>query len=160
MEAMKEMLGTACEFQRNFQDMKREMSELKWETSELKNEQSVQRLDIDEIDRGVSKVHDGVRSCKDKIEKVERYSRRENLIFYGIPEAQDKDPCTCKDTIVIFLNDHVPKRRWCDRDMVRAHRIGEKRSATIRPQIVRLMHHDDKFRVLEIKETLKKSTSM
>ncbi|GFS20450.1 hypothetical protein ElyMa_001571400 [Elysia marginata] len=89
---MRAMKKTVCELQRNFQDMKREMSELKRETSELKNEQSVQRLDIDEIDKSVSKVHDEVRSVEDKIEKAERYSRRENLLLYGIREATDEDP--------------------------------------------------------------------
>ncbi|GFR88799.1 hypothetical protein ElyMa_000778500 [Elysia marginata] len=74
---MKGIKETVYELQRNFQDIKREMSELKRETSELKNEQSVQRLDIDEMDRSISKVHDGVISCEDKIEKAERYSRRE-----------------------------------------------------------------------------------
>ncbi|GFR76641.1 SH3 domain protein [Elysia marginata] len=132
------------------------MSELKREASELKNEQSVQRLDIDEMDRSISKVHDGVRSCEDKIEKDERYWRRENLILYGVREAPDEDPRACKDTVVTLLNDHVPQRKWCDRDIVRAHRIGGKHPSTNRPLIVRFMHHDDKFLVLEMRETLKK----
>ncbi|GFS04976.1 hypothetical protein ElyMa_002926300 [Elysia marginata] len=73
-----------------------------------------------------------------------------------ISQKPERRPRTRKDTIVTFLNDHVPKRKWCERDIVRAHRIGGKHSSTNRPLIVRFMHHNDEFRVLGMRETLKK----
>ena len=61
---------------------------------------------------------------EEKIDKLEGFSRRDNLKFFNIPQAADEDYDTCAMKAVDILRGTVPNKQWCRDDIVRAHRLG------------------------------------
>ena len=61
-------------------------------------------------------------------DKLEGFSRRDNLEFFNIPQSAAEDYETCVTKVVSILQDTVPNRQWCRADIVRAHRLGSNTS--------------------------------
>jgi hypothetical protein len=95
----------------------------------------------------------------DKVEYLERYSRRENLIIKGIPETVNEN---VKDLVFEnVLNVTSPERGWTNGDISAYHRLGKARSADGTPErpmpiIVCFACRDDNFLVLRNKKKLNK----
>ena len=62
------------------------------------------------------------------LDKLEGFSRRDNLEFFNIPQWAAEDYETCVTKVVSILQDTVPNRQWCRADIVRAHRLGSNTS--------------------------------
>ena len=101
----------------------------------------------------VASVKQQNKRLKDKMNEMENYSRRENLILDGIPE-QNGENCgnLCKELrkcLAITQNIEV----------VRAHRLGgnmDKRKGN-RPMIIRFRFYEDKELVLRNRSKLRNS---
>ena len=83
-------------------------------------------------------------------DKLEGFSRRDNLKFFNIPQSDDEDYKTCVTKVVSILQDTVPNRQWCRADIVRTHRLGSNTSDKSRngfskpqPMIVHQMVRQD-----------------
>ncbi|GFS08591.1 SH3 domain protein [Elysia marginata] len=150
------------DFKNELNDVKAKMAELevnvkdvKQDVEDVRGQQEIQRQDIDVIQEELVCTTERIKLCEDSVEKLERYSRRENLLLYGIPENRDDNAAACKDAVLDLFSEIMPENVWSKRDIVRAHRVGAKQSSAQRPIIVRLHHHDDKLAVLEKRIALK-----
>ena len=93
-----------------------------------------------------------------QIEHQERYSRRENLLFYDLPgEKEESHECTT-EKLVKLLNESVSRsdRVWSKDDFVRVHRLKTRKSGTA-PVIARFFRPNDKFCVLNSRKQLRDS---
>ena len=126
-------------------ELRGEMSSMKKEIDEVKESLNIQTLDIDEVNNRVDSVNSQLEKLEDGIEKLERYSRRENVIFYGIGEAEDDRSDNVKSTLVELCRECVPSKEWSNQDFVRAHRLGGQSSKKPRPVIARVSNFEDKF---------------
>ncbi|GFR65482.1 hypothetical protein ElyMa_005531800 [Elysia marginata] len=75
---------------------------------ELENEQQILRDDIVEQNIRVDSLFSTIESVENKIEKAEQYSRRENLIFYGISESHSESPQAPKAKLLNMLKTVLP----------------------------------------------------
>ncbi|PVD28665.1 hypothetical protein C0Q70_11259 [Pomacea canaliculata] len=81
-------------------------------------EQNTERLK-DHVDQSLQ-VFD------DKLDKLEGFSRRDNLKFFGITETGEDSCETCAATIINLLQETIPGKVWQTTDIVRAHRVGDR----------------------------------
>ncbi|GFR90798.1 hypothetical protein ElyMa_002576800 [Elysia marginata] len=114
------------------------------------------RKDISYMAEDLELIKERVRELEEKTEYAERYSRRENILIYGIKE-EEKQFQDSKALVLKVLAKVSHKRNWDDRQIVRAHRLGQKKGDKhTRPLIVRFLHHIDKMYVLGKRDELKK----
>ena len=77
---------------------------------------------------------------KAEVERLEEFSRRDNLRMYGIPHSRDsrlEDYGTCTQAVTDVLNSVVGPKRWTTDDIARAHRVGQSRDGKPKPKIVK-----------------------
>ena len=93
---------------------------------------------------------------EEELDKLEQFSRRDNLRFFGIPETPGETFQSCAAKVVQCLQQTVPGKTWTEDDLVRVHRVGKKPSfATAaatnskpRPMIAKFSRWRDKMDVL------------
>ncbi|PVD27797.1 hypothetical protein C0Q70_12970 [Pomacea canaliculata] len=59
---------------------------------------------------------------EDKLDKLEGFSRRDNLKFFGISETEEDSYETCAATIIHLLQEKIPGKVWQTIDIVRVAR--------------------------------------
>jgi hypothetical protein len=87
-----------------------------------------------------------------EIDRLEEFSRRDNLRMFGIGsvignERENYDDCCAAVCNVLNHVDGL-NREWTERDIVRAHRVGQARSGQPRPMIVKFSQWKDKMRLI------------
>lgn len=88
-----------------------------------------------------------------KIDKLEQYSRRNNVRILGIPESKNEDLADkVKDVFENLMN---LKINWHDVDHV--HRVGKQEGDRNRAVVVKFLRYDDKNLVFKSKKLLKNS---
>ncbi|GFS06028.1 hypothetical protein ElyMa_004696900 [Elysia marginata] len=123
---------------------------------ELKEVYSGMRKDISYMAEDIELIKERVRELEEKTEYAERYSRRENILIYGIKE-EEKQFQDSKALVLKVLTKVSHNRNWDDRQIVRAHRLGQKKGEEhTRPPIVHFLHHMDKMYMLGKRDELKK----
>ena len=138
------------------EDVKNVKEEVKNMREEVKmvKERQVESFDcIDELKRGAGVIEKKLSLMEDRIEAAEQYSRRENLLFYGIPEKREEN---VRNDILNIFKEVIPQQQWNEKDIVRAHRLGKFTNQSTRPIIVKFTHHIDKMRLLNERDNLKK----
>lgn len=103
----------------------------------LENDQITQHMSM-------TKLREENEHLKSKLVQLECYSRRDNLIFYGIPEKRQEH---AEATILQIL--HKANVDLEARAFTRAHRLGKFDKFRTRPIIVRFHHFRDKTYVLK-----------
>ncbi|XP_025113494.1 uncharacterized protein LOC112575716 [Pomacea canaliculata] len=102
-------------------------------------------------------VDQSLQVFENKLDKLEGFSRRDNLRFFGIPETGDDSYETCAATIIQLLQETIPGKVWQTTDIVRAHRVGKKivpaghtrnRENKPRPIIAKFTRWSDKLDIL------------
>ncbi|XP_076444409.1 uncharacterized protein LOC143282607 [Babylonia areolata] len=108
---------------------------------------------VDTMEQKISKI-------ESEIDKLEEYSRRENLRFFGIPPlGQNENNDTCVSAVVDTLNSvERGVKKWTPDDIVRAHRIGQTREGNPRPMIVRFARWRDKMTIITDRDLRNKLT--
>ena len=107
---------------------------------------------ISELMKDVNDLTRSVNSEKERAVKLESHSRRNNLIFYGIPEETNESSAKRESLLYSFLEENL-KMEEEDIDGIsveRAHRLG-KRNANgdkPRPIIAKFTFHKDKEIIL------------
>ena len=129
---------------------------LKKEVTEIKETLNIQQLDVDAVNDEIGSLNDRFTKIEEEIENQQRYSRRENIIFHGLPENSSSAEGDEKQNMVRLLNKHVSGKSWSGDDFTRVHRLGRgQRGGHPRPVIARFTRHDDKFLVFGARENLK-----
>ena len=150
------------------------LKELKTDMTSLKNEVTNIRKDLDNVTdridqerKYVDTIYDDLKGelftmvsrihrLERKLENQEQYSRRDNLLFYGVKGDKEETWATSKEKIVNLLNEKVQDKVWSSEDFVRVHRLRTKQQGT-QPIIVRFIRSHDKFTVLNNRTSLKSS---
>ena len=103
---------------------------------------------ISELEKGVNNLRKSASFEKERAIKLESHSRRNNLIFYGVPEEVNETSIKTESLLYSFLEDEM-KLKEDDIDGIsieRAHRLG-KRNANgqkPRPIIAKFSFHKNK----------------
>ena len=96
-----------------------------------------------------------VEELTQELDRQQICSRRDNVVFYGIPEVQDGAE-DCVRALAELINSHsCSERVWSEDDFDRAHRLGRASSTKTRPVIAKLHRSRDK-RALIAKKSLTK----
>ena len=107
---------------------------------------------ISELGKGVNNLRKSASFEKERAIKLESHSRRNNLIFYGVPEEVNETSVKTESLLYSFLEDEL-KLKEDDIDGIsieRAHRLG-KRNANgqkPRPIIAKFSFHKNKELIL------------
>ena len=152
----------------------RHFHSLKDEISSLRTDMNAIRRDVDtvkdkvkdttqHIDQCYDECYGDIRSLMYRIDKLERqvehqerYSRRDNLIFYNIPGEKEESYDVTTGKLIKVLNDHTPGKTWSNNDFIRVHRIKSKRTGPA-PIIARFVRSESKFCALGARQRLKDS---
>ena len=132
--------------------VKEEMSGVSLKMGEMKKTVDTQYCDIDTLIFQFAEAKERIERMEETMEKQERYSRRDNVIIYGI-EEQDGENATQK--VVSVLNENLTGKTWSGADFVRAHRLGGKTGEKQRAIIARLCTSEDKFLITKARSILK-----
>nr|KAG5706680.1 hypothetical protein BaRGS_005750 [Batillaria attramentaria] len=138
-----------------------DIAELKQRTLTL--ETSCEKLS-DRHDDLVESVEDLAEDLKDlqaryeeEIDKLEAFSRRDNLRLFGLAETPNETFESCAAKVIECLQGTVPNKTWSEDDVVRAHRVGKKPNFSSvasnttpksRPMIVKFARWRDKMDIL------------
>ena len=91
----------------------------------------------------------------EKCDDLEDRGRRDNLLFFGIPEKENSMESwkECEDKVLDIVNDVIlrPSGAVCSSNQIaRAHRLGIYKNNKIRPIIVKFENHKIKQTILEL----------
>nr|KAG5712679.1 hypothetical protein BaRGS_029734 [Batillaria attramentaria] len=104
---------------------------------------------IDSLESRLGKLQEDL---ENKVNKLEAFSRRDNLRFFGVSESANETFDVCARRVVDILCEAMPDKEWKPEDIIRAHRIGDKASGTEnskpRPLIAKFARWADKMDVL------------
>ena len=91
-----------------------------------------------------------LKAVEAKISHLEDYSRRENLLFFGIADEKDETAEACESKVMEIVRDKLGIHK--EIEFQRVHRLGRHRRATrgvnARPIIVRFLRAKDRDLVL------------
>ena len=83
------------------------------------------------IDALENRMEEVTQRLKDKIDKLDSFSKRDNLKFFNVPESTEPDNYdSCAREILDLLQTYVPDRAWQLSDIVRAHRLGSDNNSS------------------------------
>ena len=112
----------------------------------LETENHALQLKVKESEGVIVKLNSKVQSLEEKLESLQIYSMKNNLVFYNIPEVEQED---CSTVVMDFMKntlkipEHLlfsPSNPAADIRIDTAHRMGMKKEKP-RPIIVRFMSH-------------------
>ena len=83
-----------------------------------------------------------------KVEKQEAQSRRDNMIFYNVPQENKETWETSETKVRKFINDELGMNEK-EIMMERAHRLPSRRKVERQPIIVKFSHYKDREAVLK-----------
>ena len=101
--------------------------------------------------------HDLCQSTDDKVDKLEFFSRRNNVRVFNVYEEPDETSEDCVRKSVQLLNRLYSQKAWTRDNVERAHRTGPKSGDINRPRplIARLQRWRDKISVLQERDERK-----
>ena len=96
--------------------------------------------------------HDLCQSTDDKVDKLEFFSRRNNVRFFNVYEESDETSEDCVRKVVQLLNRFYSQKVWTRDDVERVHRTGPKSGDINRPRplIARLHSGVTRYRCCRI----------
>ena len=116
------------------------MDKLKCEVDTVKENQYVCELDLSAVAGKVDEVVDRLDQVEEEADRLEAFSRRDNVVLYGIEDEHGESFDRCKDKVLNILNSNMSEKQWTRNDIVRAHRVTGNWSGAPRPMIVKFHH--------------------
>ena len=98
-----------------------EVSELREQCTEL----TAVRDEVQELKTECRKLREENVSLRSQANNIESYSRRDNLIIYGIPEAKPESTAHCKNSVRRLFVNHMnfTNQESTGIDFIRCHRL-------------------------------------
>ena len=166
-DVMKEIKDLRMANDKHFNSLKTEVASLRTDMTGIRNEVDIVKEKIkyttQHIDQCYDECYGDIRSIMYRLEKLERqvenherYSRRDNLIFYDIPDEKEETNDVTTEKLIKVLNEHTPGKSWSNSDFIRVHRIKSKRPGTA-PIIARFVRSESKFCALSSRKKLRDS---
>ena len=116
-----------------------------------------QQKTLSKLTEDVNKLTQVTNAEKERAIKLESHSRRNNLIFYNIPEVRHESSATTETLLYTFLEQNLDmaEEETNEIPIERAHRLGKIREDNKpRPIIAKFSFHKDKERILSSARTL------
>ena len=106
----------------------------------------------------LSRERSYTKNLEEKLLRLETYSRRDNLKFFGIPESGGETPIDCERKVIQAIH-NAGLGEIQPRAFVRCHRLGTPHSSNPRPRpiLVRFLHYKDKDYTLRNEKLLKQA---
>ena len=116
----------------------------------LTEQVDAQQKSLSQLTESVSELAKTSRLEKERAIKLESHSRRNNLIFYNIPEERHESSATSETLVYNFLEQNLNmEEEVSEISIERAHRLGKMRDdQKPRPIIAKFSFHKDKERIL------------
>ena len=132
--------------------MREQFAELQGEMKGLREEVSDLRLENDDLKRSNCDMKKQIDELERKTDDLEGRSKRNNLIFYGLPRQEKETNVECE----AMLKDLITDKLELADDIVfdRAHRLNSKPNS---PVIARCVFFKDKVKILKAKRKLQGS---
>ena len=137
-------------FNEEQEEVKKSVEFLCNEVSALKSGLRENEKVTKELYRKQNDISDTVSNLELEIDRLEAYSRRNNIKLLGIPEdAEESGDCT--ETICRVLQSYIPETDWEPHIIERAHRIGRPNhhNPTPRPVIARFHRWGDAMSLMK-----------
>ena len=130
-----------------------EVSELREQCTEL----TAVRDEVQELRTECRKLREENVSLRSQANNIESYSRRDNLIIYGIPEVKPESIAQCKNSVREFFVNHLnfTDQEATGVDFIRCHRLYTTRKNAVKPVIVRFKNSSDREKVWLRKPAIK-----
>jgi len=109
---------------------------------------------INDVKSRTDSLEDEVTQLKKQLEYQDITSRRDNIIFYGVAEADGKEfEDDCVRYIVKTLNKHDSMKTWTANDFSCAHRLGKRGVDQTRPRplLAKLIRSREKHNLISSK---------
>lgn len=134
-------------------DLKERTQSLEQTTSRLTDKHTELTDDVEDLQEELRELRD---RYAEELDKLEAFSRRDNLRLFGIAETPGETFDSCAAKVAEHLQNTVPGKTWCEDDFVRVHRLGKNPSFAdmardtprSRPMIVKFARWKDKMAVL------------
>ena len=134
--------------------VKTEIEDLHAKTCQLENYCCAALQETESTKAAVTELEDRLLKISadldDKIDRLEVFSRRDNLKFFNVPMSVSNENYADRvDKIVDILSNTVPGKTWCPDDITRAYRLGNSyNNDRAAPVIVTFAKWSDKMAVL------------
>lgn len=131
------------------------MSDIKGSVNEINIKLANLSATVDSVSAVAEKNATDIQSIKYKLDQYEQYSRRSNLRFFGIPEAEKEDT----DKVILDILQNKMDITLSILDLERTHRVGKKKDGATRPRaiIVKFSSYRIRSLVFNKKKCLKKT---
>eukprot|EP00745_Piridium_sociabile_P010281 TRINITY_DN17167_c0_g1_i2.p1 TRINITY_DN17167_c0_g1~~TRINITY_DN17167_c0_g1_i2.p1 ORF type:complete len:326 (-),score=71.93 TRINITY_DN17167_c0_g1_i2:584-1561(-) len=142
---MEEVRHEVHQLHEDYGDLKNELKGLREEVVELRKEnQELQKINGDLTEK--------LGDCEKRIDDLEGRSKRNNLIFYGLPRREKETPADCEGMLQDLFTDKLDMTR--DVELDRVHRLSSKPDS---PVIACCTFYRQKVTILKQKKKLKGS---
>ena len=133
----------------NYQTLSSAVQETNTDVGDLFDASKENSDDISRISLTVGNMEKEIANLKSEADRLEEFSRRDNLRMYGIPHSGDyEDYDACARAVSDVLNSVEGPKRWTPDDIARAHRVGQSRNGEPKPMIVKFSRWKDKIAIL------------
>lgn len=132
--------------------MREQFAELQGEVKGLREEVSALRLENDELKQSNYDMKTRLDELERKTDDLEGRSKRNNLIFYGLPRQEKETGVDCEDMLRDLITDKLELADEIVFD--RVHRLSSKPNS---PVIARCAFFKDKVKILKAKRKLQGS---
>ena len=123
----------------------------------LTEQADTQQKMLSKLTEDVNKLTQVANEEKERAINLESHSRRNNLIFYNIPEVRQESSATTETLLYTFLEQNLDmaEEETNEIPIERVYRLGKIREDTKpRPIIAKFSFHKDKERILSSARTL------
>ena len=133
------------------------VEDLEEETKALKDTKKAQEQEVEGLRSLLMKTKAELKEEKEKIIELEDYTRRENLKFNNIPEANDEGATQSSKQVILDILEKELQMDTTDIRFQAVHRIGKRKENRNRRIIARFVCREDRDRVFSRKQALKES---
>nr|XP_037276428.1 uncharacterized protein LOC119169479 [Rhipicephalus microplus] len=133
------ILDTVSVLKEQQQSVSESINEIKDRLAKVENQTSVfehWQHEMKELRTTVERLEKDTSNMHSRLDDAEDRSRRNNLVFYGIPDAADETSSESEKKIINLLTNTI-QIDVTSSDICRAHRIGRYDSAKARPLITK-----------------------
>ena len=152
---------TLKKFTDDFSEMAREMKNVSQSLRNIENDIASLRQQISQQEDTIDLLVHSQRGTDQRLEELEARleerevrDRRDNLILYGVPEADNDKPEDGEALFVEVVNEVLPQPLR-ETDVVRAHRLGKRAPGKTRPLIARVARSATKTAILHKRKELR-----
>ena len=135
----------------NIEGKLEDLNGLKTEVLESKNKIETLLQENDRLKIELSMTHQ-------RIVQIESQSRRENLIFEGIPDTKSESWSDCENKLYTLFKQHLKMENSQEIKFERVHRLGQYDSSKARPIIAKFSFYKDRMLIWNSRTKLKGSS--